>query len=240
MLSGYPRREFIRLGSAAAFLLTAVNSGFAQTKIRTTQTEPEGYFTVGRRNGRWWFITPQGSPFFSIGLNHIDSATLRYQDNHTIWDEKYHNDMKSWLSGTVRKDLLSWGFNTVGWNQEYVMEGRHSRNFTPEEYKWLDMPYGHMLRFSETHQWETETRHPDIMSESFADWCDYVARDDCGRLKNDPNLIGYYFTDCPMWVHTRERNEWKGPMFDPDKLKSVSGKKELSGLADRYYQVIHD
>jgi len=149
--------------------------------------------------------------------------------------------MKKWLSGAVRKDLRSWGFNTVGWNQEYVVHGHnHSRSFTPEEYKWLDMPYGHMLRFSETHQWDAITRHPNIMSAEFEDWCDYVARDDCGRLKNDPNLIGYYFTDCPTWVHTRPRNEWKGPLFDPDKLKTGAGKRELTKIATRYYTVIHD
>ena len=26
------------------------------------------YFTVDQRAGHWWFITPEGAPFFSIAL----------------------------------------------------------------------------------------------------------------------------------------------------------------------------
>ena len=29
------------------------------------------FFTVAQRGGRWWFIAPEGAPFFSIGLTHI-------------------------------------------------------------------------------------------------------------------------------------------------------------------------
>ncbi|MBM4081669.1 MAG: agarase, partial [Planctomycetes bacterium] len=39
------------------------------------------FFTVGRRGGRWCFITPDAQPFWSIGMNHIDSATLRHTEN---------------------------------------------------------------------------------------------------------------------------------------------------------------
>ena len=28
---------------------------------------------------------------------------------------------------------------------------------------------------------------PDLMSSDFEEWCDYVARDDCARLRDDPN-----------------------------------------------------
>ena len=33
------------------------------------------FFQVGKRGGRWLFLNPDGKPFFSIGINHIDSAT---------------------------------------------------------------------------------------------------------------------------------------------------------------------
>ena len=36
------------------------------------------FYTIEQRDGRWWFIAPDGAPFCSIGMNHIDSAALGY------------------------------------------------------------------------------------------------------------------------------------------------------------------
>ncbi|MBI3682589.1 MAG: hypothetical protein HY235_19600 [Acidobacteria bacterium] len=116
---------------------------------------------------------------------------------------------------------------------------RHSRNFFHEQYQWLGMPYCHLLPFAEIHQWEVETRYPDFFSKDFEEWCDYVARDSCQRMADDPRLIGYFYSDCPTWVHTRAQ-QYKQPIFDPAKLDSRTGRDELSALASRYYQVTHD
>lgn len=149
----------------------------------------------------------------------------------------------------MRPDLLDWGFNCVGWNQEVVIRGerlteggvlhRHSRSWTPEEYRTLGLPYCHLLPVIESHQWEYESKLPDIRSVEFAEWCDYVARTDCARMADDPNLIGYFYTDCPIWIHSR-RPEYKPPIFDPELLDTDAGKKELFDLATTYYRVIHD
>jgi hypothetical protein len=202
------------------------------------------FFTVARRQGRWWFVTPQDRPFFSIGLNHVDPATMRYAENIHIWREKYGASVERWLKEAVRPDLAAWGFNTVGWVQEVVTRGptnhRHSRNFTFEEYQWLGVPYCHMLPFADFHQWEMETRHPDLSSRDFEDWCDYVARAHCAQLADDPALIGYFYIDCPTWVHVWPQAKWKGPLFDPARLATEEGKRALSDMATQYYKVTHD
>lgn len=201
------------------------------------------FFGLTQKGSRWFFLDPLGKPLWSLGINHIDPATLRYSDSDEVWHRRYDNSMEAWLK-QVRVDLLDWNFNTVGWVQEVVTinpeNHRHSRSFTFEEYQWLDMPYCHLLPFAETHQWEIETRQPNFASQGFEEWCDYVARDHCARMRDDPKLIGYFYTDCPMWVHTARDNEWKGPLFDPDRLHSESGRRELFDLATRYYQVTHD
>lgn len=202
-----------------------------------------GFFTVGRRGDHWWFITPSGKPFFSLGMNHIDSSTLRYPENIHIWYEKYRNDQKRWIEQAVVPDLKAWGFNTIGWTQEHELRGRtmsrHSPSFTYDEYQWANMPYCHLLPFVEFHQWEFETRLPDLFSKEFEDWCDYVARDTCARMVEDTNLIGYFYSDCPTWIHSRNP-ALKGPLFDPELLKTEAGKKQLLELATRYYKVTHD
>ena len=123
MMETISRRKFLKktTGLAASTIITGslISLKSSKAAVKTTQINAEGFFTIGQRNGRWWFITPEGKPFFSIGLNHIDSATLRYIENAHIWWEKYANSMEKWLK-KVRSDLLRWGFNTVGWVQEVV------------------------------------------------------------------------------------------------------------------------
>jgi hypothetical protein len=202
-----------------------------------------GFFRL-EKTERCWLVTPDGTPFFSIALNHIDSAPLRYPENGDLWTRKYGNSIERWLKESVAPDLKEWGFNSVGWTQEVVTRGltnqRHSRAFTFEEYQWLGLPYCHQLPFADFHQWEVETRHPDFHSAEFAEWCDYVAREHCARLAGDPKLIGYFYIDCPTWIHSRPHNQWKGPLFDPDKLKTEAGRNALSVLATKWYQVTHD
>ena len=208
---------------------------------KTTQTSPEGFFTLAKLEERWVLYTPERKPFFSVGLNHIDSSPLRYPENLPRWEQKYGNDNLKWIKESVAPNLKSWGFNSVGWVQEVsIQKHAHTPSFTLDEYRALDMPYCHLLPFIETHQWNRWHNNPDIFSQDFEDWCDYVARSQCTRLKNEPNLIGYFYSDCPTWVHIRPENEWRGSMFDPKRLESQAGRDALGEMAERYYRVTHD
>ena len=117
---------------------------------------------------------------------------------------------------------------------------RHSRPFTDDEYRALGMPFCHLLPFTESHQWEQHTRHFDFRGSQWKEWVDYVARSHCAELSEDCNLIGYFYSDCPTWVHERAENAWRGPIFDPERLKTESGRKELSELGRAYYKTTHD
>ena len=186
-------------------------------------------------------MDPAGKPFFSVGLNHFDPASLRYPENIDIWREKYGGSTIRWIRESVASNLKAWGFNTVGWVQEVsVREWRHSRSFTVDEYRALEMPYCHLLPFMESHQWEKHTVHYDFRSADWREWCDYVARSQCAELADDPNLIGYFYSDCPTWIHEGPLNEWRGPIFDPERLESEAGRRELTELAYHYYKTTHD
>ncbi len=228
------RRTFIKSASAAA--LSALVFPNWSSAARS-----QSFFTLERVKGRWFFIDPSGKPFFSLALNHFDSATLRYPENERIWNEKYGNDQIRWIKEGVVPRLKDWGFNSVGWVQEVtVKQQAHSANWSYEEYQALDMPYFHMLPFIETHSWNPWHKNVDLRSSEFEDWCEYVARSHCARFRDDPKLVGYWYSDCPTWTWTRPHNKWRGPMFDPEKLKSEAGRKELYGLARHYYRVTHD
>ncbi len=201
------------------------------------------HFTLGMRNGHAFFLSPQGRPFFSMGMNHIDHAPLLTADNFSWWRERYRNSRKVWLAEQVGPDLRAWGFNTVGWTQELCLGGEeittHTAYFRPEEYRALGMPYGCALPFLEAHQWDETSFLPDIRGAEFAEWCDYVARTHCVELADDPLLLGYFYTDGPIWAHPSRRRR-RSPIFDPARLARPDGEAALHALATRYYQVTHD
>ena len=224
------RRDFI--GSAALSLTSCLSAKSGTGK---------SFFTLQKKNEKWLLKSPEGKDFFTIGLNHIDPASLRYPENLHLWKEKYGGSTIRWIKESVAPNLKKWGFNSVGWVQEVtVKQWRHSRPFTVDEYRALDMPYCHLLPFTESHQWEKHTVHYDYFSKEWVEWCDYVARSHCAELSEEQNLIGYFYSDCPGWVHDRPYNKWKGPVFDPEKLKSEAGKRELRALSSQYYKTTHD
>ena len=161
--------------------------------IQTTQTSPKGFFTLAKRGGRWILLTPERTPFFSVGLNHIDSSPLRYPENLPRWEQKYGNNSCRWIRESVSPNLKAWGFNTAGWVQDVTIKHHaHTPSFSLEEYRALSLPYCHLLPFIETHQWNKWHKNPDIFSKDFEDWCDYVARSQCTSLKDEPNLIAIF------------------------------------------------
>lgn len=243
---GGNRRSFIQKLAVSSTCFAVGSFGLEERpargdSIKTTQLEPDGYFSIYKRNDRWWLLTPSGKPFFTLGLNHIDPATLRYPENIHLWREKYGGSTIRWIRASVAPNLRSWGFNSVGWVQEVtVKKWQHSRPFTIDEYRTLGMPYCHLLPFTESHQWEKNTAHYDYRSADWKEWVDYVARSHCAELAGEKDLIGYFYSDCPTWTHSRPDNEWRGPIFDPERLKTEAGRRELVDLATTYYQTTHD
>jgi len=232
------RRAFLKMAGTCTALVSC-----APSILMAGERAGSGYFHLQKQQGRWRLLSPSGSPFFSLGLNHVDPAVLMHADGAGPWYRIYGNSMERWLNA-VGREIRAWGFNTMGWNQEVVARGRtihrHSRAFTYEEYQWLQMPYCHMLPFAQLHHWDTDHRHVDFFSYEFEDWCDYVARTHCGRFVDDPKLIGYFYSDCPAWVHNQRKNAWKGPVFDPEGLKTPEGRERLRQIARRYYQVCYE
>jgi len=88
------RKSFIKtVGISAALAPVAMNF--------TSYKKADGFFSIKKINGRHFLIDPDGEKFFSIGINHIDSAPLRYLENISIWRNKYQNSMEEWLKINV-------------------------------------------------------------------------------------------------------------------------------------------
>ncbi|HXK60606.1 MAG TPA: hypothetical protein PLP42_12015 [Acidobacteriota bacterium] len=182
--------------------------GFKKISSRAT-----GFFRTEFINGRWWLITPDGHGFISAGVNHVD-----YKEDYT----------KAFVSFVVRH-LKDWGFNTIGWSQESMStkfvkgELRHSRGWGPKQYQQARMPYMHLIRFTDI-EWYANEEFPDVFGKEFAEKCDRLAREVCLQLRDDPYLVGYFYSDTPNWPLWAEK----------------VGRESIGAVARAYYRTIKD
>ena len=69
------------------------------------------YYTIEKRDGHWWFITLDGTPFWSIGINNIDSAALRFVESDGVWEREFGNKRQRWLRDRHFRDANVCGIN---------------------------------------------------------------------------------------------------------------------------------
>jgi hypothetical protein len=127
-----------------------------------------------------------------------------------------------------------WGRRTALW---------HDRMWERERYDWAGMPYCHNLNFMmnafywDGSPWVSDytPQYPDVFSDFFEDWCDWVARHFCTTMADDPNLIGYFYSDTPDWLGDVHSNAW----VSPEEAVTPGGRERLAAIARRYYEVTH-
>lgn len=203
-----------------------------------TSVRETGFFRVQQVDGRWWFIDPEGKEFFSLALNHAEETDLKYPENYHVWASRYGN-RERWIREGALSDLKRFGFNTLGWTEQWVagdykenvwtepVDLLHSPGWSLAELQSAGMPFVHVLHFARFEEWNAHPVFPDVFSREFEDYCDFVARSACDALKDDPNLLGYFYQDVPAWrVHSKS-----GTFFDA----ADGSEEQLFRIASTYY-----
>jgi hypothetical protein len=159
-----------------ASLIPAQPAGAADTPFKAT-----GYFSIGQMNGRSFFVTPTGQPFYSTGIDHVTPAptttsiTGQCPYCETIASE--YPSTSAWGTATVAR-LRSWGFNSLGpFTYDVSLFGSQ-------------MPFSVELSMASGDDWFTP---------SFVTHADQVAATDVAPLADDPNLIGWYTDSELRW-----------------------------------------
>jgi agarase len=148
---------------------------------QSTPFPASGYFTtVQEKNGRWIFVTPTGEPFFSTGVDHVDSDpdTDRTTGQCPYCEaiQSQYSSTAAWETATVAQ-LRSWGFNSLG-------------PFSNESEFASQMPYSVQLGMASGDDW---------FAPSFVTNADQVAATQVAPLADDPNLIGWYTDSELSW-----------------------------------------
>ncbi len=167
--------------------------------------EATGFFRI-EKDERWWLVTPEGNAFLSFGINHLHPHLWKQDYNREAWKKRLGIDnldsreftpaLKTWFLQTCRQ----YGFNTVGVHTELSAVNRPQPS----------IPYMQSIHFVDIPHWQQEipdSNFWDVFSEAFATHCDRLAREFAAPAKDDPFLLGYAMTDCPLFTEEdcRER-----------------------------------
>ena len=141
-------------------------------------------FKIQKTNNSYKLISPTGNSFFSLGITHTQA--LNYPNSMKIFVNKYKNDW-SLASAEIYRNLISWEFNTAGYGAP-----KELRKLIP-----FMMPSQPLVKNS---SWLDKEKF------FFSDIFDFeVKKEILNKIKNmtsekdNPNLIGYFWTDMPMW-----------------------------------------
>lgn len=206
-----------------------------------------GFFRLEQSDDRWWLVDPEGNEFVTMGVNHADESNLKYPHNADIWRKRYGSREK-WIQGVV-SDLKSWGFNTIGWTQDYISGdwgvaldwfgapidlGHSTTPWSAADLQSAGMPYVVQMRVEEIEDWNGYPSFRDVYSHDFDVYCEYLARSSCFDHADSKNLLGYFLVDIPAWLPHASGSDFPGLKG----LDSAAREEKLFDVATKYYQTI--
>lgn len=215
--------------------------------MSSTTGKSGAFFRVAQsESGSWCFIDPDGKPFFSLALNHLDDTDLRYPHNVEIFERKY-GSRQAWTKGVVR-DLQGLNFNTIGWTSQYISGGwgealdwfgdpvdlGHSHPWPDQHLLDAGMPYVVQIRAQEIEDWNGHPAYRDVYGEDFHKYADWLARRMVSDHKGSANLVGYFLVDIPGWLPHASGRFWPG--FEG--LSQAEHDQKLFDVATKYYRTI--
>jgi len=133
--------------------------------------------TIKKIDGRPWLIDTAGQPFFAHGITHINNKS------HQVDPMEIGNAMKEL------------GFNAYGYGTPPILKN--------------DMPYvdgfNHIVRMSSYRRLRS-FKYVDVFDPNEQKRMDSEMKKFCNRNKNNPNLIGYFWTDLGVWPLKNSKN----------------------------------
>ena len=169
----------------------------------TTRT---GFVGVEEISGVWWFTSPEGEPFLSLGVNHLEPHLWMgpYNLEHTI--RRYGSDFiqsdgrfnpdgdaaKQWIDrqAQVCKRL---GFNTFA---------KHTHASIPSQLYRKQIYYVASFNTVPLSSWQKakgEASMPDLFSQDFERYLSKKVGQVCREHRDSRNLLGYLYVDIPQW-----------------------------------------
>ncbi|MFZ5830731.1 MAG: hypothetical protein ACOY3P_11620 [Planctomycetota bacterium] len=160
--------------------------------VLSLKGETTGWFHVEKIGDRWYFVTPQGHAFFSLGVTHsVECVRL---DELNLFETRYGKSEEKLAEFFLAK-FKEWGYNSSGYGPLAAMESRIPYVATI----WTEGPRsfsaGEKSRSSDLFDPEVQQRLRRRVAEATV-----------GHVDNS-YCLGYVFIDLPVWHPRPMRGE---------------------------------
>ncbi len=203
--------------SLAQQIRTDTFGGFSGIKGKAT-----GYFHIENFQGRQLLVSPEGSGFFALGVNHINSA-----DASGVVLSNRNDSSKT---KAVLENLSRWNMNNCGYGcPDYLQD---------------QLPFMVSIRFVPNGNYLPPKNFGfvDVFDAKFMDYCEQKIKTEAERYRDNPFLIGYYWTDTPRWDIQISKNkhgtDWVS--FIKNLPADSAGKQRFVQFLQSRYETIND
>lgn len=195
-------------------LLVVLLTALALAALPLSAAEPDRAAAVGieQEGGVWWFRSPAGKRFLSIGANHVEPLYWQSPRNAEFVRQTYGPDLfrkdgtfdedsepvKKW-SARVAANFKDWGFNTLGFHNPLSRSLQQAVGGYYVCHLPIPVSWGWNMKRAELVA-NLARRPMDICDDRFRAQLDEVSDFLVKPRANDPMLLGYAYTDGPPWT----------------------------------------
>lgn len=150
----------------------------------------DAWITLGRTAGQHHFVSANGDRFFALGVNHINALSQSANGGLQI------RGQTQWLeywNATLKPQFSNWHLTTIGYGAPAELRSKAPWFATIGVAKIEKHRSDPKLSSSNAYQF------PDVFDPAWADEVTERIRRIAGETRNDPMLVGYFWTDTPTW-----------------------------------------
>ncbi len=189
----------------------ALGASIASLSAAPAKAQPAKFVSVEQRDGIWWFVDPEGQPFVSTGINHVEPQLILGPHNLSANYDKYGADLTHWHrvfnpEGSAAKKWIeevkahfdAWGVNTFAYHTSVPLSMvKDTHYFMPR------------IRSASLEAYNPMKQFLDPFTDDFAQRVDDAVRRNVELFGDEPNLLGYAYTDVPQFgIGRRGYNSW--------------------------------
>ncbi|MCU0785701.1 MAG: hypothetical protein MUF81_16995, partial [Verrucomicrobia bacterium] len=172
-----PLRSFLLLLCALVLLARPGAAQGADTDAYGGSTrvrwEATGWFRLQQNGGRFWLVTPEGHPFFNLGINHLGDGLNNAQRADVA------------LATELTRQFQAWHFNTAGYGASAPFRE--------------NTPFVSFLNLAPTSRFlRDKASFPDVFDAEFQRDLQNRIERQCRDVRDNPRLLGYMWTDTPL------------------------------------------